>query len=225
MLKKSILFLIILFLGLGILFYSNNKVKIQEQIKVKIDKPFKELTIPYLRDREYKSTIGSLELVTQNANYTTYLTNYMSDGLKINGLLTKPTGNQPKEGWPAIIFIHGYIPPTQYVTLEKYVDHVDYLAKSGFVVFKIDLRGNGESEGEAGGAYYSSDYIIDVLNAVNALENSNFVKKNSIGLWGHSMAGNIVLRSIAVNTNISAAVIWAGAVYSYEDFQKYGLND
>ena len=39
------------------------------------------------------------------------------------------------------------------------------------------------------------------------------------------MAGNVVFRSIAVKTDIPAAVIWAGAVYTYEDFQNYRLND
>lgn len=228
MLKKIFL----LILGLTISLFSiylfinkdrpNNLLSSNSKIT---NQPFKELTIPYLRERAYESKLGELEEISQNLNYTSYLTNYSSDGLKINGLLTKPTGNQPKEGWPAIVFIHGYIPPIQYRTLEKYIDHIDYLARNGFVVFKIDLRGHGESEGEPGGAYYSSDYIIDVLNAVSALENSTYVKKNSIGLWGHSMAGNVVFRSIAVNTNISAAVIWAGAVYTYEDFQKYRLND
>src|SRR3990167_1392764 len=233
--KRAFFWIFLILLG-AVLFYViniqsflpnpiKNIVQNLDPVNQAIDEPFKELTIPYLREKTYDSKLGALEQISQNSNYSSYLTSYKSDGLRINGLLTKPSGEEPKEGWPAIVFIHGYIPPTQYRTLEKYVDHIDFLARSGFVVFKVDLRGNGESEGEAGGAYYSSDYIIDVLNAVDALKNSNFVKKNSIGLWGHSMAGNIILRSIAVNTNISAAVIWAGAVYSYEDFQKYGLND
>jgi dipeptidyl aminopeptidase/acylaminoacyl peptidase len=39
------------------------------------------------------------------------------------------------------------------------------------------------------------------------------------------MAGNIVLRSLAARPQIPAAVIWAGAVYSYTDLSKYRLND
>lgn len=228
MLKKIILLILVFSIVLFSVYLFINKDKnnnlLSSNIK-KTNQPFEELTIPYLREKTYVSKLGELEQVSQNSNYKSYLTNYLSDGLKINGLLTIPDGKKPKEGWPAIVFIHGYIPPTQYETLTRYVDHVDYLARNGFVVFKIDLRGHGQSEGESGGAYYSSDYIIDVLSAVIALENSTFVKKNSIGLWGHSMAGNVVFRSIAVNTKISAVVIWAGAVYTYEDFQKYRLND
>ena len=187
--------------------------------------PFQEITIPYLRSREYKSSIATLSEIVSSPNYMSYLTSYTSDGLRINAQLTMPAGAMPAGGWPAIIFIHGYIPPTQYQTLTKYVDYVDYLARNGFVVFKIDLRGHGNSEGTAGGGYFGSDYVVDTLNAYAALQASDFVNSEKIGLWGHSMAGNIVLRSMAVKKDIPAAVIWAGAVYSYSDRIKYGLND
>jgi dipeptidyl aminopeptidase/acylaminoacyl peptidase len=187
--------------------------------------PYAELTIPHLRNRAYESQLGELDQVGNNGTFTTFLTSYESDGLKVNGLLTQPTGEIPAGGWPAVVFIHGYIPPTQYRTQEKYADYVNYLARNGLVVFKIDLRGHGSSEGEASGAYYSGDYIIDTLNARAALQTSGFVNPERVGLWGHSMAGNVVLRSLAVRPEIRAAVIWAGAVYSYEDWQAYRLND
>lgn len=187
--------------------------------------PFQELTIPFLRQRKYESSLGELQNNYENSDYTAYLTSFDSDGLKVNGLLTQPKGDPPAGGWPAIIFIHGYIPPAQYNTVQNYYDYVDYLAGNGFVVFKIDLRGNGNSEGEPGGAYYSSDYIIDTLNAYAALQNSSFVNPKLIGLWGHSMAGNVVMRSFAVKPDIPAVVIWAGAVYSYVDMQELGIND
>lgn len=195
--------------------------------------PFVEMTIPYLREKSYDSELGQLEPVGQNGSYNSYLTSFTSDGLRINGLLTIPTGDpsagsgqgEPTKGWPAIVFIHGYIPPTQYETLGQYADYVDYLAQNGFVVFKIDLRGHGSSEGEAGGGYFGSDYVTDTLNAYTALSKSDFVNPDSIGLWGHSMAGNIVMRSMAAKTDIPAGVIWAGAVYSYTDMQKYGIDD
>jgi dipeptidyl aminopeptidase/acylaminoacyl peptidase len=188
--------------------------------------PFREMTVPYLRERKYESSLGNLEIVNSNGNYTSYLTSYDSDGLKINALLTKPAGEEPPAGWPAIVFIHGYIPPTLYQTIgPQYTDYVDYLARNGFVVMKIDLRGHGESEGTPGGGYYGSDYIIDALNAYAALQSSPFIDSRAIGMWGHSMSGNILMRSMAAKTDIPAIVIWAGAVYSYEDQRKYGIDD
>lgn len=186
---------------------------------------FYELTIPSLRERTYQSQLGERQVYSQNGNFTSYVTSYNSDDLTINGLLTIPNGEEPEGGFPAIVFIHGYIPPTTYQTTERYVDYVNYLANNGFVVFKIDLRGHGNSEGEATGAYFSSDYIIDTLNAYSALQNADFINKDKIGLWGHSMAGNVILRTMAVKTDIPASVIWAGAVYSYTDREEYGIQD
>lgn len=213
----------LVFLKVGSVPFGNFARNIQEYTASEL--PYKEMTVPYLRSRSYQGVLGNKNVYQQQGDYTSYLTNFSSDGLKINGLLTIPNEEMPKGGWPAVVFIHGYIPPTLYVTTEKYIDYVDYLARNGFVVFKIDLRGHGDSEGEPGGGYYGSDYIVDTLNARVALSSSGFVNAEKIGLWGHSMAGNVVLRSLAARPEIPAAVIWAGAVYSYEDQRKYGIND
>lgn len=233
--KKKILILIGIFIFFGIVFISNQNLKYKTPLTDVIQKasessilqpsPYEEITIPYLRKKEYKSKLGELKEVAQHPNYTSHLTSYISDRLKINGLLTKPTGPIPEGGFPAIVFVHGYIAPTTYITLEKYEDYVDYLAQNGFVVFKIDLRGHGDSEGEPGGGYFWADYVTDTLNAHSALETSGFVNKKNIGLWGHSMAGNTVMRSMAVKPTIPAVVGWAGAVYTYTDQREYEIND
>lgn len=241
--KKIILLPILIFVGTTIFFVfklidnkktSNFYSNVVDIVNNKDDKEnqtlnenfaFEELTIPYLQNRKYQSNLGELIKISSNSNYESYLTSYTSNNLKINGLLTIPSGATPKDGYPAIVFVHGYIPPNEYRTTEKYVAYVDYLARNGFVVFKIDLRGHGQSEGEAGGAYYSSDYVIDTLNAYSALENSKFVNKNKIGLWGHSMAGNVTFRSMVVKKDIPAVVIWGGAGFTYSDFLEYGIGD
>ena len=187
--------------------------------------PFREMTIPYLRSRSYESSLGKLNQATETTTYFGYLTNYDSDGSKVNGYLTVPKKNRPVDGWPAIVFVHGYIPQQNYRTLENYSTYVDYLAQEGFVVFKIDLRGHGTSEGEPVGGYYSSDYIIDVLNARSALRNSNFVNPQKIGLWGHSMAGNVVSRALAASPDIPALVIFSCSLYTYEDFSQFRIQD
>lgn len=188
--------------------------------------PFQEMTIPYLRAKTFESQLGDLRLYQDAANYTSYLTSYPSEnGERINALLTRPKGNPPTGGWPAVVFVHGYIPPASYQTTTRYIDHVDFLARNGFVVFKIDLRGHGNSEGEAGGGYYSDDYVQDTLYARAALQNSDFVKENGVGLWGHSMAGNVTMRALASKPEIPAIVIWGGAVYTYADMREFQIQD
>ncbi|MFZ5438013.1 MAG: alpha/beta hydrolase family protein [Patescibacteria group bacterium] len=186
---------------------------------------FAELTIPVIKTIPLdRSPLKIEETVAKKSNYTEYRASYLAEGYRIYGLLTIPDGAQ-LSSTPAVIFIHGYIPPQIYKTNQRYLDYVDYLASSGLIVFKLDLRGHDQSEGEAAGAYFSNDYVLDVLNAVESIKTLPEVAAEKISLWGHSMAGNIVARSIAVNPNIKAGVIWAGAVYSYSDMREYGIND
>lgn len=184
------------------------------------------LSVEYLRTLKLEPTpLISVSTLPNQDNYTQSIVSYTSDGYKIYGLLTVPVATPPPGGFGAIIFVHGYLPPTTYKTTEKYVAYVNYLAKSGFVVFKIDLRGHGNSEGSPAGSYFSPTYTIDILNAVESLKATTYINPSKIGLWGHSMAGNAVLRALLINNTIKVAVIWAGAVYSYEDFAKYRLSD
>jgi dipeptidyl aminopeptidase/acylaminoacyl peptidase len=186
----------------------------------------KELTIDYLRKLEISgSEITFHERLAPGYNYQRHLVSYLSEGNKIYGLLTVPFAEPPEDGFKAIVFNHGYIPPTTYQTLERYGAYVDYLARSGFVVFKIDFRGHGNSEGNPSGSYFSSGYTVDAIAALKSLQNLDYVDPDGIGMWGHSMAGNLVLRAMLVEPEVKAGVIWAGAVYSYEDFLTYGIND
>lgn len=151
------------------------------------------------------------------ANYNRYIASYLSVGLKIYALLTIPYGDPPPTGWPAIVFNHGYIPPSVYRTTERYIAYVDWLARSGYVVFRIDYRGHDNSEGEASGAYGDPGYTNDVLNAVSTLQRHPLVDPERIGMWGHSMGGYLTLRAMVISPSIKTGVIWAGVVASYPD--------
>jgi dipeptidyl aminopeptidase/acylaminoacyl peptidase len=186
----------------------------------------REITIEYLRELEITGSEITFEgQLADRSNYHQHLVSYISEDNKIYGLLTIPFAEPPQGGFKAIVFNHGYIPPTAYRTTERYTAYVDHLARSGFVVFKIDYRGHGESQGEPSGTYYSPGYTIDSIAALKSLQTLDIIDPQGIGMWGHSMAGNLVLRAMLVEPDIKAGVIWAGAVYSYDDFAKYGIND
>ncbi len=186
----------------------------------------RDLTIAALRERAIEgSDITIEETLEDGFNYDQYIASYISEGNKIYGLLTVPNGPVPDGGFKAVVFNHGYIPPSVYRTTERYVAYVDALARSGMVVFKIDYRGHGDSEGEPTGTYFSPAYTIDAISALKSLQTLPFVDPDGIGMWGHSMAGNLVLRAMLVEPQVKAGVIWAGAVYSYDDFIKYAITD
>ena len=182
------------------------------------DQELLPLAIAVMREREYPgSEIVIEQELEHGSNYSRYIASYKSEGLKIFGLLTVPDGNPPTGGWSAIIFNHGYIRPDQYVTTQRYVDYVNGFATSGYIVFKPDYRGHGNSEGSATGNYFSPGYAVDILNAVSSIKKFKDVNPEKIGMWGHSMGGNITMRNLVVSDDIKAAVIWAGVIGSYED--------
>jgi dipeptidyl aminopeptidase/acylaminoacyl peptidase len=176
------------------------------------------LSIAFLRDTDFPGSVINIEeVLSSGANYHRYLASYWSEGLRIYALLTVPFGEPPASGWPAIIFNHGFIPPDEYRTTERYVDYVDGFARNGYIVFRSDYRGHGDSDGLAQGGYGSPDYTIDVLNALAAIRNFEPADPARVGMWGHSMGGYITLRAMVASGDIRAGVIWAGVVASYPD--------
>lgn len=187
------------------------------------------LSIANQRRRSYPGSAFTVrQTLRAGSNYTRQVVSYQSDGLRINALLTVPVGTPPKGGWPAIVFNHGYIPPEQYRTTEKYVAYQDAFARAGFVTIKSDYRGHGSSEGQAVGGYYDPGYTTDVLNALGSLKRDTRVNAGRIGMWGHSMGGHLTLRALVIDPgDIKAASIWAGVTAPYSLIQtgwKRGPN-
>lgn len=176
------------------------------------------LMIEAMRNKSYPGSLIQIEEELENGGvYKRYLVSYGSENLKIFGLLTVPNQDKPEKGFPAIIFNHGYIPPEEYRSTERYGDYVDGFAREGYVVFKPDYRGHGESEGKPEGAYFSPAYTTDVLNALSSVKKLDYVNGVKIGMWGHSLGGHLTLRSMVISEDIKAAVIWAGVVGSYQE--------
>jgi uncharacterized protein len=176
------------------------------------------LTIESLRKGNYPgSDIVIEQTLSPGSNYKRYIASYQSEGYKIYALLTVPNGEKPATGWPVVIFNHGFIPPAEYRTTERYIAYTDGFSRNGYIVFRSDYRGHGSSEGPSQGAYGSNGYTIDVLNAVASMKKYADSDPARIGMWGHSMGGYITLRSMVTRGDVKAGVIWAGVVASYPD--------
>lgn len=174
------------------------------------------MAVESLRQGNYFGSEIVLEgTLAPGINYNRYIASYQSEGNKIYGLLTVPKNNKPEKGYPIIVFIHGYIAPNIYKTTERYVAYQDVLARNGFITYKIDLRGHGNSEGEAVNSHFSEAYVIDSLNAIASLKRYPQVNADEIGIWGHSNGGEIGLRAMVVWPEIKAGVFWAGVVGSF----------
>jgi len=254
--RKLITFLAIILLALvGFSYFSKNRIAtfLDSENEGGPELNPHPLSIEALKQGEYPGSDIIIEQALEpGSNYQRYIASYKSEGLKIYGLLTIPNedpstnaqaiGSEAQarrddsRGYPAIIFNHGYISPSVYKTTEKYVAYQDAFARAGYVTFKSDYRGHGNSDGNATGGYGSNDYTIDILNAVASMKRegtdlvlqqvqgltSRIINPEKFGMWGHSMGGHITLESMVVNSDIKAGVIWAGVVGSYEDlFERW----
>ena len=223
---RKLFFLMFLLIAALVLFSATGNKKVVETLKTDIEDNLNgivqtephDLSIEALRKGNYPGSDLVIEqTLAPGSNYNRYVASYKSENLKIYGLLTVPNGDRPTGGFPAIIFNHGYIPPAEYQTTERYASYQDGLARSGYVTFKSDYRGHGDSEGSPSGAYGSNGYTIDVLNAVSSVKKYPGVNPEKIGMWGHSLGGFLTLRAMVMSPDIKAGVIWAGVVGSYPD--------
>ncbi|MCJ7738127.1 MAG: alpha/beta fold hydrolase [Anaerolineae bacterium] len=178
--------------------------------------PTHPLMIDVMREQIYPgSELVIEEILAPGSNYDRTIVSYLSEGLKIYALLTVPRGEKPETGWPVVIFNHGYIPPDQYRTTERYVAYTDAFSRNGYILLRSDYRGHGSSEGEATSSYASPAYTVDVLNGMSSVMRHPDADPNRVGMWGHSMGGSIALRAMVVTDTIKSGVIWAGVTAPY----------
>ena len=171
-----------------------------------------------MRQQTYAGSALTIEAtLTWGPGFQRFIVSYLSEGNKIYAYMTVPLGERPRTGWPVIIFNHGYINPEIYRSTERYEYYVEGFAQNGYIVFRSDYRGHGNSEGEAVGSYSSPAYTVDVLNGMAAVKTYPDADPNRIGMWGHSMGGYLTLRAMVISPDVKAGVIWAGVVASYPD--------
>jgi len=178
------------------------------------------LTIKQLQAGEYLGSKLRIEKTfKEEEKYIAYLASYQSEGLKIYGYLTIPKTEKPANGYPVIIFNRGYIDLKEYKTEWQYTRYVHFLASSGYIVFKSDYRGAGESEGEVENLM-ESGFAIDVLNGVASIKTLPEVDQKRIGVWGHSLGGDVSLKVILASKDIKAAVVWSAPLMPYDQSLK-----
>lgn len=174
--------------------------------------PYLDLYMESLAQRTYG---GGLIQDAGNLNsagvFTRKLFKYRSEGLNMYGFINIPRGEGP---FPVIVMLHGYVEPEKYTTLDYSTRYADALAEDGYIVIHPNLRGYAPSPA-AENALGIGD-TVDVLNLISLLRSqagtAGFLQEadaDRIGLWGHSMGGGIVLRILAIDQEIDAALIYA----------------
>lgn len=164
--------------------------------------------IEQLRQRNYQGgEIKIEETLSQNNSYTSYLISYPSDDLKIYGRMNVPAGQGP---FPIIILNHGYFNQSSFTSGDGTQTMADILTRNGYITLASDYRGFGKSENDGQGSRgHNPNYAIDVLNLIASVKNLDRADPDKIGMWGHSMGGEVALRTVEVTDKIKALVLWA----------------
>ncbi|RJR26267.1 alpha/beta fold hydrolase [candidate division WWE3 bacterium] len=164
--------------------------------------------IENLRARDYtESEIKIEETLAQNDLYTKYLISYISDNLKIYGVMNLPKGDGP---FPVIILNHGYFNTSSFNSGDGTQTMADILARNSYLTLASDYRGHGKSENDSQDSRgHRPEYAIDVLNLIVSVKNLEKADSTRIGMWGHSMGGEIALRTAEVTNMLKVVVLWA----------------
>lgn len=151
--------------------------------------------------------------------FVRYKVNYSSDNLTIHGFVNIPEGKGP---FPVVVTLHGYIPASQYETLDYSARYADSIARKGYIVLHPNMRNSPPSDSVRRIRDYQSGYTIDVMNMLahvremagqpGIFENADLSR---IGIWGHSLGGGTALRVVGLVDEIKAAVLYAAVSQRY----------
>ena len=164
--------------------------------------------IEQLRQREFKGgEIKIEETVADNVSYTSYIFSYPSDDLTIYGRMNIPKGNGP---FPVIVLNHGYFNQSSYQSGDGTQTMADILAMQDYLTLASDYRGFGKSENDLEGSRgHNPNYAIDILNLIASVPSLDKANQRKIGMWGHSMGGEVSLRTVEATDKIKALALWA----------------
>ncbi|MHA4737066.1 alpha/beta hydrolase family protein [Dyadobacter sp. MSC1_007] len=129
-------------------------------------------------------------------------------GVTLAGTLTLPA---LKGNFPAVVMISGSGPQNRDEEIYNHkIFHViaDHLTRNGIAVLRFDDRGVGESTGNFKTAT-SEDFSYDVESAVTYLKTRKEIKKDKIGLAGHSEGGLIAPMVAARSKDVAFLVLLA----------------
>lgn len=169
------------------------------------------------------------ETLTTTTAYTRYRISYLSNGLRISGIMNVPVGEWP---FPVLILNHGYIDPAVYTNGRGLKREQDYLAREGYVVVHIDYRNHAYSDKDEEillRPYLRSFfYGQDAVNVILALLESglDYIDATRVGMLGHSMGWGVTMHAMLARPDLIDAGVLFAPIHSHEryNFDRRGKN-
>lgn len=182
-----------------------------------------DFSLDALATREYGQGELRVEYPWENRpEFTRYYITYDSDDLNIHGYVNIPVGEGP---FPVVIALHGYIPASEYETLDYSTRYADSIARKGYIVLHPNMRNFPPSDYAPRRGDYHSGFTTDVMNLLEYVrqeagqEGSIFENADlsRIGIWGHSLGGSVALRVAALVPEMDAVVLYAAVTQRYSN--------
>jgi dipeptidyl aminopeptidase/acylaminoacyl peptidase len=131
---------------------------------------------------------------------------FLSDGLRLSGILSFPNGFNSKQKYPAIMVLHGFGSNKDSIRCS---DPCRFLNELGYVTLRFDMRGCGESEGEPRHVI-CLEQVSDTRNAISFLAAHPNVRSDRIGCMGSSFGGAVTIYTAGVDERLAAAISVGG---------------
>jgi dipeptidyl aminopeptidase/acylaminoacyl peptidase len=141
---------------------------------------------------------------------------FMSDGLRLAGVLERPAGAKEGEKRPAFLVLHGFGSNKDSGTMTT-VSRL--LTSLGYAALRFDMRGCGESEG-ARGRVICLEQVEDTKAAFDFLARNNSINAERIGVIGHSFGAAVAIYAAGVDPRIAACVSSGGWGNGEKKFRK-----
>lgn len=131
---------------------------------------------------------------------------FLSDGLKLAGVLHVPETRRPGERLPAFIVLHGFVGSKD----ESHAEiQARMLEEMGYAAFRFDFRCCGESEGERG-QVRCMDQVFDAKNALTFLAGRDEIDPARIGVIGHSFGAAVAIYAAGIDERFACAISSCG---------------
>ena len=138
-------------------------------------------------------------------------TSTSKDSTIVNSVLVKPAGFDPTRKYPLLLRIHGG-PNGQ--DAHSFNFERELFAANGYLVLAVNYRGSngrGNAFQKAIFADWGNKEVVDLLGAMDAVQQLPFVDSTRLGIGGWSYGGILTNYTIAQDTRFKAAISGAGS--------------
>lgn len=170
---------------------------------IAIDLPYKNLK--FKRSFVYKKYEAQPAAISDNRGIISTGVVFKNKKISLSGTMTTPNNEGPN---PAVLLIPDS-PPCDRDSYGVFADAAQYMANSGFAVFRFDRRGIGASSG-----YFASldddEEMSDITSALEFMASQKTIDPNRLFLIGYSKGGYLASMIAAGDPRIKGCAIMAG---------------